>query len=65
MREKRPNPEFDAFTKLVDRMLLISHTEVLRRETKYQEEAAKNPRRRGPKRKLKPSSVGHAPNDKD
>jgi hypothetical protein len=54
---KKPNPEFDEFTKLVDRALSVSHTEIVRREKDYQEQAAQNPKRRGPKRKVKSSAV--------
>jgi hypothetical protein len=58
----KPNPEFDAFTKLVDRVLSVPHTEILRREQEYQKQAAQNPRRRGPKRKVK-TSVSPGPAD--
>jgi len=61
----KSNPEFDAFTKLVDRVFSVSHAEILRREREYREEVSKNPKRRGPKRKVKFSSVGPEPNDKD
>jgi len=61
----KPNPEFDEFTKLVDRVLSVPHTELLRREQEYQKQAAQNPKRRGPKRKVKPSAVAHEPTDKD
>jgi hypothetical protein len=54
------SPEFGRFTKLVDRVLTIPKTEILRREAEYEKQAALNPRRRGPKRKIKPSA-GHAP----
>jgi hypothetical protein len=52
----KPNPEFDAFTKLVDRVLSVPHAEIQRREQEYQKQAAQNPRRRGPKRKVKTSA---------
>jgi hypothetical protein len=64
MKHKPTNSEFDEFTKLVDRVLSIPRAEILRREKEYQEKAAQNPKRRGPKRKVKPS-VGHALTDKD
>jgi hypothetical protein len=64
MKQKQ-NTEFDAFTKLVDRVLAVPHTEILRREKEYQKQAAQNPKRRGPKRKVKPSAVAHEPDDKD
>jgi hypothetical protein len=52
----KPNPEFDAFTSLVDRVLSVPRAEIHRREQEYQKEAAQNPKRRGPKRKVKPSA---------
>jgi hypothetical protein len=55
MKSKK-NPEFDAFTNTVDRLLAVPREEILRREKKYQEQAAQNPKRRGPKRKVKPSA---------
>jgi hypothetical protein len=60
---KRKN-EFNEFTKLVDRVLAVPHTEILRREKEYQDKAAQNPKRRGPKRKVKRSAVGHESGDK-
>ena len=54
--KSKSNPELDAFTKLVDRVLSVPRAEILRREKKYQEQAAQNPKRRGPKRKVKPSA---------
>jgi hypothetical protein len=54
--KSKANPELDAFTKLVDRVLSVPRAEILRREKKYQEQAAQNPKRRGPKRKVKPSA---------
>src|ERR1700733_12536092 len=47
--------EFDRFTHLVDRVLTVPKTEILRREAEYEKQAALNPKRRGPKRKIKPS----------
>jgi hypothetical protein len=51
MRE--PNPEFDAFTRSIDKILTVSHAELKRRMEAYKEQAAKNPRKRGPKPKTK------------
>jgi len=56
--------EFDAFTKLVDGVLSVPHAEITRRETEYQKHVALNPKRRGPKRKVKPSADGHGSNGK-
>ena len=52
----KSNPEFDAFTKLVDRVLSVPHTEIKRRAQEYQKQASQNPKRRGPKRKAKISA---------
>jgi hypothetical protein len=62
---QKPTTEFDEFTKLVDRVLSVPHSEILLREKEYQKQAAQNPKRRGPKRKVKPSAVGHESTDKD
>jgi hypothetical protein len=63
--KQKPNTEFDEFTKLVDRVLSVPHKEILRREKAYQKQAAQNPKRRGPKRKAKPSADAREPDDKD
>jgi len=47
----KSNPEFDAFTRNVDRILSVPKAEILRREAEYQKQAAKNPNKRGPKPK--------------
>jgi len=48
--------EYDTFTNLVDRILTVSHEEIKRREAEYRKCADANPRKRGPKRKIKPSA---------
>jgi hypothetical protein len=48
--------EFDAFSALVTRVLSVPKTEILRREAEYQKMSELNPKRRGPKRKVKPSA---------
>jgi len=55
MKLKTETSEFDAFTNLVDTVLSVTHTEIVRREQEYQKQVAQNPKRRGPKRKVKPS----------
>ena len=52
--------QFAAFNQLVDKVLSVSREEILRREADYKEQVAKNPRKRGPKRKVKPSA-SHGP----
>ena len=54
--EQRKPSEFDAFTALVDRVLSVPHSEILRREAEYKKRSDANPRKRGPKRKVKPSA---------
>ncbi len=48
--------EFDAFSSLVSRVLAVPKAELSRREAEYEKQAALNPKRRGPKRKPKPSA---------
>jgi len=48
--------EYDAFTRAVDHLLSIPKAEILRREAEYKKQADANPRKRGPKRKVKPSA---------
>lgn len=50
------SPEFARFSQLVDRVISVPKTEILRREAEYERQAALNPKRRGPKRKIKPSA---------
>jgi hypothetical protein len=52
--------EYEAFTNIVDRVLTVSHEEMKRREEAYRKHADANPRKRGPKRKVKPSA-SHGP----
>jgi len=47
----KDNPEYDAFTRTVERILSVPKSEILRREAEYQKRAAQNPRKRGPKPK--------------
>ena len=51
----KPNPKVDAFTNAVDRLLAVPHDEIQRREKEYRKQVEQNPRRRGPKRKIKTS----------
>jgi len=56
-----PNPEFDAFTRTVDRLLSVSKTEILRREAEYKRQADLNPHKRGPKPKATSRHASRAP----
>jgi hypothetical protein len=64
MAAKRTS-ERKAFDKLVDQVLSVPHSEIVRREQEYQERASQNPKRRGPKRKAKASAVARESDDKD
>lgn len=48
--------EYDRFTRLVDQVISVPREELLRREAEYRKRADANPRKRGPKRKVKPSA---------
>jgi hypothetical protein len=50
--------EFGKFDALVGRVLSLSHSEIMRRESEYKKQSESNPKRRGPKRKSKPSVSG-------
>ena len=52
--------EYDRFTRLVDQVLSVPREEMQRREAEYRKRADANPRKRGPKRKVKPSA-SHGP----
>jgi len=52
-----------AFLNLVDSVLGMSKEELNRRETEYRKQVDANPRRRGPKRKVKPPSASPGPAD--
>jgi hypothetical protein len=62
MMRRKGNPEFDAFTRAVDKLLSVPREELQRREKEYREQVARNPRKRGPKKKIK-SSASRAPAD--
>jgi hypothetical protein len=42
------------FGALVRKVLSVSHEEIMRREEEYKKQSALNPKRRGPKPKIKP-----------
>jgi hypothetical protein len=48
--------EFRSFASLVDRVISVPKTEILRREAEYKKQSEQNPHKRGPKRKPKPSA---------
>jgi hypothetical protein len=57
---KDGSPEFDTFTNLVDRVLSVPHVEIQKRVEAHRKAAAKNPNRRGPKRKRRVSRASSA-----
>ena len=52
MTKQHINSELDRFSSLVDRVLSVPKTEILRREKENQIQAALNPNKRGSKRKV-------------
>jgi hypothetical protein len=46
-----PNPEFAAFENLLGRLLAVPHSEIQKRVEQHRKQAAKNPRKPGPKGK--------------
>jgi hypothetical protein len=58
--ECHEGPEaFQRFDALVDSVLAVPHSTLVRREKAYRKKVAANPNRRGPKRKVTPASSGH------
>jgi hypothetical protein len=49
--------EYEVFTNAVEHLMSIPKAEILRREAEYKKQADLNPRKRGPKRKVKPSAL--------
>ncbi len=52
----RHSAEFNVFDKAVRQILSVPKAEILKREAEYQKQVEANPRKRGPKRKVKPSA---------
>lgn len=48
---KQTSKEYNRFTDLTDRLLAVPHAVLQKRVEQHREEAAKNPRKRGPKPK--------------
>lgn len=53
--KRKPSAEFDAFTSLVDRVLAVPHSVIQKRVEEARELSDKNPRKRGPKKKKRPT----------
>ena len=52
--------EYEAFDSLMGRLLSVPHEEIKQREAAYRKQVEANPRKRGPKPKVKPSASDHA-----
>jgi hypothetical protein len=63
MISMKHSSEFKAFDNLVGHLLTVSREEMQRREAEYQKQVDANPRKRGPKRKVKPSVSDPASSD--
>ena len=51
-----PATEYENFKILLGKLIAVPHSVIVEREAAYQEQAALNPNRRGPKPKRKPAS---------
>jgi len=60
MKSEPRTSEYDAFKDLLNRIVSVPHSELVKREAAYQKESALNPNRRGPKPKRKRGG-GRAP----
>lgn len=56
MKDSETSPEYDAFKSLLNRIIAVPHSEIVRREAEYQRQSKLNPNRRGPKVKRKRAS---------
>jgi hypothetical protein len=53
MKSGRHSKEYAAFVDLTKKVLAVPKSEILRREAEYRKQADANPRKRGPKPKVK------------
>ena len=51
--EPATSPEYDAFKGLLNRIMAVPHSEIVKREAKYKRQSALNPSKPGPKPKRK------------
>jgi hypothetical protein len=54
---KHKHSEFEAFTSLVDRVLAVPHSVIQERIEEARRLSDQNPRKRGPKKKKRPTST--------
>lgn len=58
----RPTKEFQAFDRSIRQLLAVPRATLERRMAAYREQAAKNPKKRGPKPKVtRPDDASHDP----
>jgi hypothetical protein len=55
MPTKKEPSEFENFDRMVSSLLSVPKSEIIKREQAYKERANANPRKRGPKPKVKPN----------
>lgn len=55
--KRKSSAEFDAFTNLVDRVLAVPHFVIQQRVEEARKLSDQNPRKRGPKKKKRPTST--------
>jgi hypothetical protein len=53
---KSETGEYDAFKSLLNRIMVVPHSEIVKREAAYQKQSALNPSKPGPKPKRKRAS---------
>ncbi len=53
VKEPATSPEYDAFKGLLNRLMAVPHSEIVKREAKYKKQSDLNPNKRGPKPKRK------------
>lgn len=53
MKEPNTSPEYDAFKGLLNRVMAVPHSEIVKRESEYKRQSALNPSKPGPKPKRK------------
>ena len=55
--KRKDSSEFEKFDRLVGKVLAVPHSVIQKRLAEYREQADKNPRKRGPKKKKRPTST--------
>lgn len=53
----RPTKEYQAFTRLTDRLVAVPYSVIEKRMAEHREKASQNPRRPGSKPRVKPPSA--------